>query len=98
MPVTVLYPEDRQVPDLELEQEIFGQEVRLVRRTEHRLAELDPSDCAAVNGLMIMRHAVSAEDIGRFPQLRAIVRMGVGYDRIDRAAAAARDILFCNVP
>jgi C-terminal binding protein len=98
MPVTVLYPEDRQVPDLELEQEIFGQEVRLVRRTEHRLAELDPSDCAAVNGLMIMRHAVSAEDMARFPRLRAIVRMGVGYDKIDRAAAAARDILVCNVP
>src|SRR6516164_8177856 len=47
---------------------------------------------------MIMRHAVSAEDIARFPRLKAIVRMGVGYDRIDRTAAAARDILVCNVP
>ena len=90
MPVTVLYPEDRQVPDLDLEHEIFGQEVRLVRRTEQRLAELDPSDCAAADGLMIMRHPVSAEDIARFPRLRAIVRMGVGFDKVDRAAAAAR--------
>ena len=98
MPVTVLYPEDRQVPDLDLEREIFGPEVRLVRRTEQRLSELDPADCAAVDGLMIMRHAVSAEDMARFPRLKAIVRMGVGYDRIDRAAAAARGVLLCNVP
>jgi phosphoglycerate dehydrogenase-like enzyme len=96
--VTVLYPEDRQVPDLDLEQRIFGPEIRLVRRTKQRLAELDPADCAEVEGLMIMRHAVSADDIARFPRLKTIVRMGVGYDRIDRAAAAARNVLVCNVP
>jgi phosphoglycerate dehydrogenase-like enzyme len=94
----VLYPEDRQVPDLDLERRIFGDEVRLVRRTKARLAELEAADCADVDGLMIMRHAVSAADIDRFPRLKAIVRMGVGYDRIDRAAAAARNILVCNVP
>lgn len=98
MPVTVLYPEDRQIPDLALENEIFGPEVRVVRRTKLALAELDPGDCAEIDGLMIMRHAVSAADIARFPRLRAIVRMGVGYDKIDRPAAAARNILVCNVP
>src|SRR5271169_505027 len=98
MSVTVLYPEDRQIPDDSLEREIFGPEVRLIRRTKKALSELDPADCAEVDGLMIMRHAVSAGDIGRFPRLRAIVRMGVGYDKIDRSAAAARNILVCNVP
>jgi phosphoglycerate dehydrogenase-like enzyme len=98
MPVTVLYPEDRQIPDDSLEREIFGPEVRLIRRTKKALSELDPADCAEADGLMIMRYAVSAEDIGRFPRLRAIVRMGVGYDKIDRAAAAARNVLVCNVP
>jgi phosphoglycerate dehydrogenase-like enzyme len=98
MPVTVLYPEDRQIPDDTVEREIFGAEVRLVRRTKKALAELDPADCAEVDGLMIMRHAVSAADIECFPRLRAIVRMGVGYDKIDRPAAAARNILVCNVP
>jgi C-terminal binding protein len=98
MTVTVLYPEDRQVPDLDLEREIFGSEVRLVRRSKARLAELEAIDCAEIDGLMIMRHAVSAADIARFPRLKTIVRMGVGYDRIDRTAAAARNILVCNVP
>ncbi len=98
MAVTVMYPEDRQIPDESVEREIFGPEVQIIRRTKTSLAELDPADCAEVDGLMIMRHAVSAEDIARFPRLRAIVRMGVGYDKIDRPAAAARNILVCNVP
>src|SRR5438132_3671388 len=98
MPVTVMYPEDRQIPDDSVEREIFGPEVHIIRRTKTALAQLDPADCAEVDGLMIMRHAVSAEDMARFPRLRAIVRMGVGYDKIDRPAAAARNILVCNVP
>jgi len=98
MPVTVIYPEERQVPDLDLEGEIFGPEVHIVRRAKSALAELDPADCAEIDGLMVMRHAVSAADIARFPRLRAIVRMGVGYDKINRPAAAAHNILVCNVP
>jgi phosphoglycerate dehydrogenase-like enzyme len=98
MSVTVMYPEDRQIPDESVEREIFGPEVQIIRRTKTALGDLDPADCAEVDGLMIMRHAVLAEDVARFPRLRAIVRMGVGYDKIDRPAAAARNILVCNVP
>ena len=86
MPVTVLYPEERQIPDDGLEAGIFGAEVRLMRRQVKTLADLDPADCAEVEGLMIMRYAVTPEDILRFPRLRAIVRMGVGYDKIARPA------------
>ena len=86
MTITVLYPEERQIPDDSLEREIFGPEVRILRRPTRTLAELDRADCAEVDGLMIMRYAVSAEDIDRFPRLRAIVRMGEGCRR--RAGAA----------
>ena len=98
MPVTVLYPEERQIPDDSIEREIFGPEVRILRRTARILADLAPADCAEVDGLMIKRYAVSPDDLDRFPRLRAIVRMGVGYDKIARPAAAARNILVCNVP
>ncbi|HEX7743288.1 MAG TPA: hypothetical protein VF442_12800, partial [Sphingobium sp.] len=97
MAVTVLYPEG-QLPDDALEREIFGPDLRILRREVNALAALPAADCAEVDGLMISRFAVSAEDMSRFPRLRAIVRMGVGYDKLARDAAAARNIIVCNVP
>jgi len=97
MPVTVLYPEARQQPD-ELERGIFGPGVDITKRDMAALAELPDADCAAADGLMILGFAVGGADLARFPRLRAIVRMGVGYDKLDRPAAAAGNILVCNVP
>ena len=97
MPVTVLYPEARQQPD-DLEREVFGPDVRLVKRDANTLAELSDADCAEADGLMILGFPVGGADLARFPKLRAIVRMGVGYDKLDRPAAAARNVLVCNVP
>jgi phosphoglycerate dehydrogenase-like enzyme len=97
MPATVLYPEARQQPD-DLEREVFGPDVRIVKRDTAALSELSDADCAAADGLMILGFPVTGADLARFPRLRAIVRMGVGYDKLDRAAAAERNILICNVP
>lgn len=97
MPVTVLYPEARQQPD-ELERGVFGPDVHIVKRDAGALSELSASDCAAADGLMILAFPVGGADLARFPRLRAIVRMGVGYDKLDRPAAALRNILICNVP
>jgi C-terminal binding protein len=97
MPVTVLYPEARQQPD-ELERGVFGSDLRIVKCDAAALSELADADCAEADGLMVMGFAVTGADLQRFPKLRAIVRMGVGYDKLDRPAAAARNILVCNVP
>ncbi len=97
MAINVLYAEDR-YPDAALEREIFGEGVTIVRRAVGALSELSAEDCAEIDGLMILRFHVGREEMARFPRLKCIVRMGVGYDRIDRQAAAERNIIVCNVP
>src|SRR5438874_10100894 len=97
MAVTVLYPEARQQPD-DLERRIFGVDLRVVKRDTGALSELSDADCAEADGLMIMGFGVTGADLARFPRLRAIVRMRVGYDELDRPGAAARNVLICNVP
>src|ERR1700720_2989446 len=97
MPVTVLYPEARQQPDA-MEQGVFGADVKLIKRDANALSDISDADCAEADGLMIMGFGVTGADLRRFPKLRAIVRMGVGYDKLARPAAAARNVLVCNVP
>jgi C-terminal binding protein len=94
---TILYPE-RMYPDDSEERLIFPEAARIVMRDTDALSDLSAEDCAEAEGLMIFRHWLGAEDFARFPRLRAVVRMGVGYDRIDRAAAAVRGVMVCNVP
>jgi C-terminal binding protein len=97
MQLTVLYPE-AMYPDDRVEREVFGPDVQIVRRDTRALAELSDQDCADADGLMVFRHFAPEAELARFSRLRAIVRMGVGYDRLDRAYAARRGILICNVP
>ena len=97
MTLTVLYPE-AMYPDPTVEHRLYGPEVRVLMRDTATLDELDAADCEAADGLMIFRHFLRAGDFARFPRLKAVVRMGVGYDRLDRKEAAARGVLVCNVP
>jgi C-terminal binding protein len=96
--LTVLEPE-RLYPDTSEEQRILGPGVRLLHGGgEASIGKLPDEVCASVDGLFIFRNWLHAADIARFPRLKVVVRMGVGYDRLDRAALAARGVTVCNVP
>ncbi len=103
MTVTILYA-DAMYVDETVEREVFGPDVRIIMpkrgggREPDSVEDLSDADCAAADGLMIFRHFLTAADLARFPRLRAVVRMGVGYDRLDRAALALRGVTVCNVP
>ncbi|MFL5257566.1 MAG: C-terminal binding protein [Rhodopila sp.] len=98
MPATVLYSENI-YPDDSVERRIYGPGVRVIFPSATAgMADLSDEDCAAAEGLMILRYKVTASDLTRFPRLKAICRMGVGYDNLDRAAAADRGIMILNVP
>ncbi len=94
---TVLYSE-RMYPDDTEERRIFGPGTAILVRDVGSLAELSDEDCAAADGLMLFRYWLREADFARFTKLRAVVRMGVGYDRIDRVVAARRGVTVCNVP
>ena len=97
MPTTVLYAETMYPDDVE-ERRIFGPDVTIIRRAAATLADVPDADCAAADGLMIFRLFLTRADLQRFPKLRAVVRMGVGYDRLDRAALAEHGVTVCNIP
>jgi phosphoglycerate dehydrogenase-like enzyme len=96
---TVLYPEGTDFyPDDKVEREILGPDVKIIQRGVQSIAELSDADCAEADGLLTFRLAMARKDFPRFPRLKAMVRMGVGYDIFDRAASAERNIMVCNVP
>lgn len=67
----------------------------------HRLGEPDvtPERYALADAIIPQHQAIiPAETIAMMPRLKIIVRGGVGFERIDLAAAAARGIPVCNVP
>jgi phosphoglycerate dehydrogenase-like enzyme len=52
----------------------------------------------AANGAVASAGRYDAEVMDRAPGLRVIARTGIGYDRVDIAAASERGIAVCNTP
>jgi phosphoglycerate dehydrogenase-like enzyme len=96
---TVLYAENN-YPDDSVERRIYGPDVTLLipQRPTNSIADLTDEECAQADGLMTLRFRVTETDLARFPKLRFVCRMGVGYDGIDRVACAKRQIVVLNIP
>ncbi len=96
--LTILEPEGL-YPDNAVEEPVLAGEARVLRGAARAsLAELPDELCAQADGLMTLRLPVPADQIARFPKLRVVCRMGVGYDRVDRAECARRGITVANIP
>ena len=48
--------------------------------------------------LLVWHQEITKEYLSKFPNLKGVVRYGVGYDAIDLVAVRERNIYFCNTP
>lgn len=96
--LTIIEPEGL-YPDNAVEDPILAGGARLLRGSARAsLAELPDDLCAQADALMTLRLAVPAAQLDRFPKLRVVLRMGVGYDRVDRVECARLGITVANIP
>jgi lactate dehydrogenase-like 2-hydroxyacid dehydrogenase len=73
------------VTDPDIEREVLGDALAI-----------EPSD--DVEALLVWHAQISDETIDRFPNLKGVVRYGVGYDSLDLGALHRRGIVACNTP
>lgn len=66
-----------------------------------RATIVGPSDDdlpGAVATVIGVAHYWDADRFARYPDLRIVSRMGIGYDNVDVAAASAAGVVVCNAP
>jgi D-3-phosphoglycerate dehydrogenase len=73
--------------DLALERELLGADLAAAK-----------SDPRAIEVLVVHQTMVDASLLQRYPRLRGIVRLGVGYDKVDLNACRANGVAVANVP
>ncbi|KAK0948076.1 hypothetical protein LTR29_000600 [Friedmanniomyces endolithicus] len=112
IPTYTILEADGQYPEQLLEDQIFNYDPTHAYKVHFVRSTLAPSGTDVrkpwsevpkdirdeVDGLMILKLHLGEKDLELFPKLKVVVRMGVGYDVIDRPACAKRDITVCNVP
>lgn len=85
MRVLVTEPED----DLAIERAILG---------DHAVAAGVAADAASIAVAIVHQTPVDVPFLERYPGLVAVVRLGVGYDKVDLGACRARGVAVANVP
>lgn len=79
------------VPDIEREiGSRYGVEVLTGKLSEHEVQR--------VTGLLVWHQVIDEAFLNRFPNVKFIVRYGVGYDQIDLYYLKSRGITFANTP
>lgn len=88
--------------DTSLESEVLrGSGANVVHESAQRWEDVGASTFESADALLVWRMGgagLDAATLARFHRLRALVRIGVGFDGIDLQAAGMLGIAVCNVP
>jgi D-3-phosphoglycerate dehydrogenase/C-terminal binding protein len=89
---------DRVAPPAEIEQAVFGDRATVTALVAHTNADLGGRHASA--DAVLAWHDLLWDDatLAEMPRLKAIVRVGVGFDNVDLEAARRRGIVVSNVP
>lgn len=85
-------------PEAVIENQVLA-DVAEVRTVQVGLDAALPDEVLRADAIILWHGPkVDAKVVNQLRQCRAIIRNGVGFDTVDLAAAAARNIAVCNVP
>jgi len=95
----VVMPDARFAGEAVIEQEIFGSRAKLIPFQAPTQADIPADVWESAEALMIWgRMPCDKAMLDRCPNMRLIIRMGVGFDALDIEEAGKRGIPACNVP
>jgi len=89
---------DDDLPVLHLDRPILDADLAYVEGTARLVGSTDAELVGVAATVIGIGHQWDAERFARFPDLRVISRMGIGYDNVDVAAANAAGVVVCNGP
>ncbi|MEK9722716.1 MAG: C-terminal binding protein, partial [Rhodospirillaceae bacterium] len=95
----VVMPDARHAGAADIEQNVFGDRAEIRPYQAQTLDDIPEADWQAAQALMIWgRLRCDAAMLDRAPNVKMIIRMGVGFDALDIEEAGKRGIPACNVP
>lgn len=83
---------------LHLDRPILDPDVAYVAGSAHLVGHTDNELAGQVASIIGIGHHWDADRFARFPDLKVISRMGIGYDNVDLDAARAAGVVVCNGP
>ena len=85
-------------PPFEPEHKAFDGRAEFVHFDTRNEADFDPQVLEQLDAMLVWTPVISERTVQHLDRCRILVRYGVGYDRIDLEALAARNIAFSNNP
>ncbi len=89
---------DDHLPVLHIDRPILDADLAYVDGAARLVGSTDAELAGVAASVIGIGHRWDAERFARFPDLRVISRMGIGYDNVDLAAASAAGVVVCNGP